>query len=207
MRGIDHIVYCTTDLDKEVKELEQKLGISITYGGKHLNRGTHNAVFKIGHSTYFEILAADPQNKEVPPPRWMGIDSIQKARITRWAIVPENIEQSASILEQYKEGYGSIQSGSRALDGGGELIWQLTDPLPKPQIEVVPFLLNWEGSIHPTKNMPDACSLEQIRIVHPDPYLIATTFESLKIEIPILKGENERIEISLKTPNGLITLS
>ena len=207
MRDIDHIVYCVKKLDPVVDQLKNLLGIDIVIGGRHLSKGTHNAIFRIGKDAYFEILAPDPDNNKIVKPRWMGIDLIDKPTITRWAIKSTNLERDAHSLESYRSQYGQVEEGSRQLSNGEHLSWKLSDPLPNPKIEVVPFLLDWGDSTHPSEELKSECHLKQIKVIHNDPSLISDVMTSLSIDIPILKGEHPRIEVELNTPKGLVTLS
>lgn len=204
---IDHIVFCAPTLESGIDYILKHTGIKATYGGRHLSRGTHNAIFKLGNHSYFEILAPDPENKGIPPPRWMGVDLIEKPRITRWAIKSDTIERDAEVLSNYKSEYGDVQSGSRALKDGSLLSWQLTDPLTKPKIEVVPFLLDWQKSKHPTTTLPDTCKLKAIRLEHPDPEVVEKVTSALDLDILISPSDHSRIIVTIETPNGTIELS
>lgn len=206
---VDHIVFCAPTLESGIDHILKLTGLQATYGGRHLTKGTHNAIFKIGPHAYFEILAPDPdpENKDISAPRWMGIDFTDEPRITRWAIKSSAIEKDATILSNYRSDYGDIQSGSRALKDGSTLSWQLTDPLSKPAIEVVPFLLDWQDSIHPSASLSDNCELNAIRLEHPDPKFINEVTASLDLDLLINASDQPRVILSLETPKGLIEIS
>ncbi len=204
---VDHIVFCAPTLESGIDHISELTGIRATYGGRHLTKGTHNAIFKIGPHSYFEILAPDPENKDISAPRWMGIDLIKEPRITRWAIKSFAIEKEATILSNYRSDYGSAQSGSRALKDGSMLSWQLTDPLSKPAIEVVPFLLDWQDSIHPSTSLSDNCELKAIRLEHPDPDHIKEVTAPLNLDIIVTYAIQPKVVLTLKTPKGIIEIT
>lgn len=204
---VDHIVFCAPTLESGIDYILERTGIQATYGGRHLTKGTHNAIFKLGANSYFEILAPDPENKNVPPPRWMGIDLIDKPCITRWAIKTNNIEEDALILSNYKPSYGQVQSGSRALKDGSVLSWQLSDPLPEPVIEVVPFLLDWQASTHPSSLLPNVCKFKSIKLEHPETREVRKVADTLNLDIPINLSDLPRITITIETAKGIIEIS
>ena len=204
---LDHFVYCVPSLKQGISQVEQLTGCKPKYGGRHLDRGTHNYLMKLNHASYFEILAIDPDNHDISPPRWMGIDHVQSPRITRWAIKSKDIEQQATILKNYRQELGQIKNGTRKKSDGTYLKWRLTDPLDHPKIEVAPFLLDWQNSNHPSEDLNEECKLESIQIFHPNPAKIEALFVQLDIDLPILKADEPRIQVQLATPNGLVTFS
>ena len=203
---VDHIVFCAPTLEDGIDYILELTGVQATYGGRHITKGTHNAIFKIGPHAYFEILAPDPENKDISPPRWMGIDLIKEPRITRWAIKSNDIEKDATNLSNYKADYGNAKSGNRALQDGTILSWQLTDPLTKPAIEVVPFLLDWQDSIHPSSTLSDTCELKAISLEHPDPKIIKQVARALELSLTVTPSDQPRVIISLNTPRGIIEI-
>lgn len=203
---VDHIVFCAPTLESGIDYILERTGIQATYGGRHLSRGTHNAIFKLGNHSYFEILAPDPENKNIPPPRWMGVDLIENPRITRWAIKSDTIVKDAKILSNYKPMYGHVQSGSRALKDGALLSWQLTDPLSEPAVEVVPFLLDWQESTHPSATLPDVCKFIGVKLEHPDHSAIRKAVNPLDIDVLINPADKQRIIVTLDTSKGVVEI-
>jgi len=206
LNKIDHIVYCCKKLESGINYISDLTGIEATYGGRHLTKGTHNAIFKISPHAYFEILAPDPANSNINPPRWMGIDLIEKSRITRWAIKTKNINAQSKALSNYKLEYGNVQKGSRALEDGSMLQWQLTDPLTNPAVEVVPFLLDWKDSVHPSTSLEQHCSITNITITHPESTAINDVLRQLELKLSYIKDSESTIIIELDTPKGIVTI-
>lgn len=112
-RKIDHIVYCVPDLEQAIDYFKNKLGITPVIGGRHLLRGTKNALLNLGDQCYLELLSIDYENKNIPPPRWMGIDLINEPKITRWAVQSEDVNSDQEILTQYSPDLGIVSEGQR----------------------------------------------------------------------------------------------
>jgi len=203
---IDHIVYVVTDLHQGIDHIQKITGAPVSPGGQHLNRGTHNALLKIGAQCYFEILAIDKSNHAIQPPRWMGVDHISEARITRWAIrSSEDIQREARILELYRPQYGKITPGSREIAPNQMLNWSMTEP-GHHAVDPVPFLIDWKDSIHPTTALPQQCELISLSLGHPNPSKVNLQLTNLNVDLVFHESDQEYIHAELSTPNGVITL-
>ena len=163
---IDHIVLAVPNLEEGILWVEEKLGIKPVYGGQHQTEGTHNALLNLGNECYLELLAIDFSNKKISSPRWMGIDLIDEPTITRWAVKSDNLVKEVEFLKNVNNLLGNYKAGSRVKADGSILKWQLSIPLPKPKVEITPFLIDWEDSIHPTASvsythltLPTICSV------------------------------------------------
>ena len=205
-KKIDHLVYCVPDLQKGMDEIEKQFGVAPVYGGQHLTQGTHNALLNLGEGSYLELLAIDPKNDSISDPRWMGIDLMKKSKMTRWAIKSVDFEQEISILKKANFELGKALTGSRKTSTSTLLNWQMSLPLPSPEVEILPFILDWKDSIHPTENLNPKCRLLEIRATHPNPELIQKTLVSLEAEIKIERSNSISLVAKIKTPNGIFEL-
>lgn len=204
--SIDHLVYVVKDLHEGIEILEQKLGVAPVYGGRHETFGTHNALVGLGQNCYLEILAPDPANTSVEKPRWMGVDLTSEPVLARWAIVSGNIKKHASLLEKVNPEMGQIKPGMRKRADGSILKWQLSVPLPTPVIEIIPFIIDWQGSVHPAENLDNVCSVHSFELEHPNPDHCQFLFKDLSIDLEIQKGNSPLIRARLQTPNGIVEI-
>lgn len=207
MRRIDHIVYAVPDLLKATKTLEQNLGVDISPGGKHLDKGTHNTVLNLGNEIYLELIAADPNNQNVNAPRWMGVDLVDEPRVTRWSIKTNDLDGDIQIMNKYDSKLAQQFSGSRKKADGTMLNWGMALPLATPLIEIAPFITDWKDTIHPTQSMPLQCKLVSISFSHPEPDRVRSLYMGLGIERHIEQGPNPIITLEIDSPNGLVKLS
>lgn len=135
----------------------------------------------------------------------MGIDMLDGPKLIRWAIKSSDLKKDQLALRKYHPAMGDIRSGSRQTASGDLLKWELIMPLSTPEVEVVPFVLDWSHStMHPTEALPSSgFRLHEIQLKHPDPKKVAPVFEALDIEVGLVKGETAKINAVLISPNGL----
>jgi hypothetical protein len=208
LRLIDHLVYTVPNLEAAIDELETKLGVRPAFGGYHDTQGTKNALINLDNGAYLEILAADDDNVSIPPPRWMGVDCLTKARMTRWAIKSEELPTDSKILRAYDEAMGTIFGGSRQTASGGWLRWEMILPTAEPEVEVIPFMVDWRKSdIHPHEVLPNmGCSLVELYATHPEPELIMPLLDQLGVSLRVEKGAQVDLRMLVECPNGIIEL-
>jgi len=206
MKTIDHLVYCVPNLQEGIQEIKHKFGVEPSYGGRHLEQGTHNALLNIGNQIYFEILAPDPDNKNIDPPRWMGIDLLTIPKFTRWGVKSDTLKEDLEILKKINPSLAKSKVGKRQKKDGSMLNWELSIPLPQPEVEAVPFLIDWKGSEHPTNSLSQHCELLQFSIHHPQPDELALILKSLNIKVNIQEAEEIALVAEIKTPKGKIIL-
>ncbi|MEM6800958.1 MAG: VOC family protein [Bacteroidota bacterium] len=207
-RQIDHIVYTVFDLEEAMNSFQQKLGVRPVFGGYHKTEGTKNALLKLDQGIYLELLAADDDNKEIAPPRWMGVDFLTQAQISRWALKSDNLQKDAEILQAYNPDMGQIKGGSRAVAGGGLLQWELIMPLSKPEVEVLPFMVDWsQTEVHPFDQLPEMdCRLEELYMQHPDPVMVKSCFEKLGVELRVDESDKIGIRAVIQSPRGRLEI-
>ncbi len=207
MRQIDHIVYTVPDLAAAMDWFEEISGIRPTFGGYHTTQGTKNAVVNLGNQRYLEILAADEENTAIQPPRWMGVDFLEKAQMTRWSLKSNDLPNDSAILKNYHKEMGRIQGGQRKTTSGNLLTWEMIMPLAAPQLEVMPFMTDWQNSaVHPTDSMPQQCQLIDMQFIHPTPNLLVPTLTKLALDLDLVVGETISIKAIIQCPKGIITI-
>lgn len=157
---------------------------------------------------YLELLAADDSNTSVTKPRWMGIDHLTKNQITRWAVKSEHLEKDKVILKKYNRDMGEIKTGSRNTADGTLLQWEFMMPLPKPEVELIPFFLDWSKTEkHPSELLPNMdCELLELYATHPNPEKIISILGILECDLKIKKSDLTAMKLIIKCPNGIIEI-
>jgi len=208
MRQIDHIVYSVFDLDIAISDIEKKLGVEPSFGGYHPTFGTKNALINLDNGMYLELLASDQNNTEVKHHRWMGVDLLTKNQITRWALKSSNLEKDSLPLKKYNSKMGSIGGGSRNTIRGSLLQWEMVLPLPAPEVELVPFMVDWSNSeTHPHNELPNMnCALLELFGTHPNPDLFTDIFQTLGLKFRIEQSEEISLKLCLNCPKGVVEI-
>jgi Glyoxalase-like domain len=218
MNAIDHIVFAVHDLDRGIGDIEQRTGVRPARGGRHPSWGTRNAILSLGVGCYLEIIAPDPERPTGVAPVIFGLASGGLPRLAGWALRVADIRAVHDRALAAGTGIGVVAPGRRERPDGTVLSWQLTEPLAIPADGIIPFLIDWGASPHPSANAPVGCRLVALRAVHPDAAEITRGLSVL--------GASHLVEVAspgavdagaggsavtglvalIDSPNGLITL-
>ena len=123
---VDHIVYGVEDLQAGSEERAGRLGVRAAPGGKHVGRGTHNALLALGGDSYLEIIARDPDQTRAAGPVAFALDRIRLPRLVGWATRVTNIEWRAQQARERGYDPGPVEALSRRRPDGVLLVWRLT---------------------------------------------------------------------------------
>jgi Glyoxalase-like domain len=201
-RRLDHLVYATPNVEETVEDLYQSLGVRAGVGGQHIGWGTHNCVASLGDGMYLEIVGPDPRQPDPDGPRPFLIDHITSPRLVTWAVsVPD---MAAALASSIEAGYdpGPARAMSRATPQGGTLAWELTSPPFGHDRGLVPFLLAWGDTVHPSTTAAPGLSLIALRAEHPYPREIADILRALGTTLAVDHGKVPRLEALLRGPGG-----
>lgn len=203
---IDHLVYATPDLDRTVEELAERLGVRAVPGGRHVGRGTHNALLHLGGRTYLEVIGPDP-SQDLPDtaPRPFGVERLEAARLVWWAVATDDLPGTVERVGAAGVDPGEPVEMQRARPDGVLLRWVLSTHAEIPEGGALPFIIDWLDSPHPSEDTPRGCTLTELRITHPDPNRIRRQLEAFGGALPVVEGPSQLVA-TLDTPNGSIVL-
>lgn len=203
---IDHIVYGVETLEAGVEELAERLGVRAATGGRHVGRGTHNALLGLGGAVYLEIIARDPEQPAPTGPISFGLDRLRLPRLVGWAARTTAIEQQ--VADARARGYdpGPVHAMSRRRPDGFVLEWRLSRDAPDPDRLVLPFLIDWGRSPHPSESVPQGVRLFELRAEHPEPPAAAAQLAALGVTLAVDEGPAPALVATLDTPRGRVTL-
>jgi hypothetical protein len=72
---------------------------------------------------------------------------------------------------------------------------------------VVPFVIDWGSTPHPSTTLPNECQLLELIVGHPDPVAIRPVLDAIVSGISIVAAPEPGVSARLRTPNGEIDLS
>jgi Glyoxalase-like domain len=201
---LDHLVIAAKTLEQGVHWLEKKLGVKLQAGGKHPLFGTHNALLKLGESSYLEVIAVDPDAPKPTRARWFELDNVhllERPKLIHWVARTTNLGTQVQKLPML----GKILEASR-----GDLSWQITVPDDGHlNFEgLIPTLISWRG-IHPTLQLEDQyCKLLQLQGVHPEPQPVNDTLEQMGAQtiLEVIQAPVATLKAIIQTPRGRVEL-
>jgi hypothetical protein len=200
---IDHLVFAAPDLDEGVALIEKRLGVRAAPGGKHVGRGTHNALLSLGNGAYLEIIAPDPEQGEVTMPLPFGLEQGGRPHLVTWAARAPDIEERFEAARA--AGYsGSLMQMSRELPDGAVLKWSLTYPPPAQGDGLVPFLIRWEPGPHPSETSPPGCELLELRAEHPEPGELRPLLDAMGVALEVTNAGEPALVASIRCPKGVV---
>lgn len=203
-RGVDHLVFRVPDLEAGMDVIEQRLGVRPAGGGVHPGRGTRNALLGLGEGCYLEVIAPDPAQPETPN-SWRFGPPVTAPELSTWAARSALIETQAELARTRGLALGPVQPMSRELPDGSVLRWQLTTG-DRPGDGLVPFLIDWGRSAHPSATAPAGCRLIALRARHTDPERITGWLAALDLTLPVERGDRAALIAEIETPRGRVML-
>lgn len=203
---LDHLVYATPDLGVGIAAIEKLLGVRATPGGQHPGLGTRNALVALGPSSYLEIIGPDPEQPKPAGPLRFGIDDLKGPRIVTWVAKGSDLEQVAKSAAERGVTLGPVIPGSRRRPDGVVLAWRYTDPNTVVADRIVPFLIDWGTSPHPSVSAARGATLVDVRAEHPDAERVQKMLDALALPLRVQKGAAPAIIATIDSPRGRVEL-
>ena len=203
---VDHLVYATPDLGLGIDTVERLLGVRAIPGGQHPGAGTHNALVALGPGTYLEIVGPDPAQPEPEQPRWFCIDEIDAPQLVTWAARVDGIEQVRGEAQRLGISLGDIVAGNRRRSDGVLLTWRYTNPRTIVADGILPFLIDWGATPHPSDSAARGATLIHLRAEHPQREAIRDTARQLGLCLQVDRGSQPALIATIECPNGEVEL-
>lgn len=187
--GLDHLVLAAPDLEQAVTWFAGVTGVRPAPGGSHIGLGTANHLVALGGGGYLEIIGPDPAQPDPDQPRPFGIDALSTPRLVTWAVGTGDLD--LTVQQARAAGYdpGDPQAMSRRTPAGAWLNWRLTPARLELADGLVPFLIGWGTTPHPTTRDLPLTPLLELSARHPDPAPAADALAALGVELSLTAGE------------------
>jgi hypothetical protein len=198
-------VWACPDLQSGIDEFETMTAVRAEAGGRHPRLGTHNALIHIGNRSYLEIVAPDPEQDGGSWSRTLR--ELTEPSLLHWVIARQNLIDYTDGLTGLIGGQNEVTGIDRQHPILGLLGWELLT-LPKHEFGcLVPFLIDWGDSTHPTELLEHRCTLRNIRITTPDLPDMLKIGSWLELTADFEEADEPRLEFVIDTPNGEVTLT
>jgi glyoxalase-like protein len=204
---IDHVVLAVPDLADGVAAFHRLAGVHPVKGGSHTGLGTANHLVGLSDGAYLEIIGPDPDQPHPGRPRPFGIDDLTSSRIAAWCVRPPDLDRTIEAARAQGYDPGSPRVMSRSAPQGASLTWRLTSLPPDPADGLVPFLIDWGTTAHPTTAALPMLPLHSLEAEHPDPDRIRSRLAALDVNLVVRRGPRPRLLVTLQGANSLIALS
>ena len=109
-----------------------------------------------------------------------------------------SLEQAIDRLE--------VRNGRRQQSNGQVLSWQFTYPDLRAGDGLVPFLIDWGDTPHPSQATPQGCTLLNLRAEHPRPETVLPLLRALAVELPVTMAPAPALVALIRCPAGEIEL-
>jgi hypothetical protein len=208
--AVDHLVVAAATLEQGEDYLESRLGVRPQRGGRHVAMGTHNSVLRLGSQTYIEVIAIDPDGAAPARPRWFALDteavrsSLRDApRLIHWVARTDDINAARRACP--------IDPGDVHLMARAGFEWCITIPADGhlPGDGILPTLIQWPGSRHPTDVMPESrLRLAALAGAHPEPGAMHAALAALALgdTLKVTFAVTPRLAALVQTPRGPVAL-
>lgn len=214
MTVLDHLVWAVPDLAAGVDAFTVRTGVEPAPGGRHVGLGTANYLVGLTGRpapAYLEIIGPTDDAPTQAPTRPFGIDALTAPRLVTWAVradpdAGEDIEQLVTAAAVAGTDLGDVRPMSRATATGELLSWRLTTPSAPVEDGLVPFVIDWGTTPHPTTRGLPEVALRTWRATHPDPQRLARALEAMGTALDVGPG-NSALVAELSGPAGSVLLT
>ncbi|MYL35048.1 hypothetical protein GLW05_15805 [Pontibacillus yanchengensis] len=216
MLAFDHLVVLTSSPEEAQNNFYSTYGIQGLKGGHHESWGTYNYLAFFDNQAYIEWIGIEDRKRAEASdnPLIKHIAYSNQRQIDgpiQFALRTNEMDEMIRYFDKEEIAYEGPFSGSRTKPNGTTLSWRMLFPSFDASMEILPFLIEWDGP----PNAPEDESL-----INATPFSVihvgATDLEKAILQwqhiyqlgTPTYKNdtsENPYIQWNLK--NGVVTLS
>ncbi|HEV3312497.1 MAG TPA: VOC family protein [Chloroflexota bacterium] len=200
--GLDHIVYATPDLEGSARDVAAALGVAPSFGGSHIGRGTRNSLLSLGNGSYLELIGLDPAQENLAGEIPFGLDRLTAPKIVAWALRVHDIEQFVERVKAAGYEPGPVAGMGRITPDGTQIQWRLTRSLGDDVPALIPFLIDWEDSLHPSETAAAGARLGDFHVETADPTGVKHVLAILGAEVRVEVAPMSRLAARLSGPKG-----
>jgi len=203
--SLDHFIYAGRDLEQMRAGFESLTGVQANLGGRHPGLGTRNALASLGKSVYFELLAADHEQRLEDN---MGgrIKDFEVPRLLAYMLKAQDLEGVQQTLSRHQIS-SDLFDAQRTTPDGRTLRWRLLVPRDNPFGDHVPKFIDWLDTTHPATSSVGGCRFEFFRIGHPQADALADLLADLDCEVDLARADRPYLQLGIDSPRGRVVLT
>ena len=136
-----------------------------------------------------------------------SLQQLTEPTLLHWVLARSRLNDYVSGLSGLIGGDNEVGSIARQHPTLGELNWEI---LLLPQHDygcLVPFLIDWGDSTHPTELLEHHCTLRIVRISSPDLPNMMKVASWLAIDAEFAEASKPKLEFRIDTPKGEVRLA
>jgi Glyoxalase-like domain len=130
-----------------------------------------------------------------------------RPRIVTWAIRTADIDGSVAAARALGYDPGQPTTMTRRSDAGDVLQWRLTPPQIELNDGLVPFLIDWGSTPHPTSRDIPRTRLTSWAAIHPTPGILQRPLAALGCQLDIAAGDRPALIAVIEGHSGLVALA
>jgi hypothetical protein len=205
--SLDHLAYAVPDVAHAAEWLEGTTGVRAAPGGRHTGLGSRNALAALPGGAYLELIGPDPEQPDVDlSTHPFGLAELQEPRLVTWAVSVEGIEERVAAARDRGYDPGGVLALHRERPDGVVLRWQLTRRDELSFGGVVPFLIEWVDSPHPSEAAPTGLRLVAFSASHPRPEEVRSALAAIEVELEVVEGPRASLRAVIQGPEGAVEL-
>jgi hypothetical protein len=160
----------------------------------------------LGAGGYLEIIGPDRAQPDPEQPRPFGIDALPAPRLVTWAVRTSDIDATVAAARTVGYDPGEPHAMSRRTPDGDLLAWRLTPTRFDLGDGLVPFLIDWGTTPHPTTRALPLTPVLEFSARHPGPARVAPALAALRVELNLNIGEPAALTAVVQGRDGPVTL-
>ena len=205
-RSLDHFIYAGRDLESMRTAFEELTGIQANLGGRHPGLGTRNALASLGEDVYFELLAAD-QDQRLEDNMGGRIKDFEVPRMLAYMLKAQDLEAVQQVLTRH-EVASDLFDAERTTPDGRVLRWRLLVPKEEnPFGDHVPKFIDWLDTTHPASTSVKGCSFDFFRMGHPRAEALGKLLVELDCNLDLQRADRPYLQLGISCPRGPVVLT
>lgn len=202
---LDHILWASPDLEAGVKLFDKLSGVTAAGGGSHPGFGTRNQLASLGDGVYFEVISPDPR-QDFAGNRGGAIAALPHPGLLTFAMRTNDVEAVRKAASVAGLSIPAPVKMSRLRPDGIRLEWSILYLQHATFDNMVPFVIDWGASPHPSETAAHGCRLRSFAALHPNSEQLRDIYQAIGVPVEVQRSPRPGFIATLATPQGDLTL-